>query len=73
MFKKCTEVGHKIDKLIKRSVCVAAQYKVALILISEKIGNHVSFVFFLRLSEKQDYYRFWGRFNHFEQWYSFMF
>lgn len=46
MFKKCTEVGHKIDKLIKRSVCVAAQYKVALILISEKIGNHVSFVFF---------------------------
>lgn len=52
MFKKCTEVGHKIDKLIKRSVCVAAQYKVALILISEKIGNHVSFVFFLRLFEK---------------------
>lgn len=73
MFKKCTEVGHKIDKLIKRSVCVAAQYKVALILISEKIGNHVSFVFFLRLFEKQDYYRFWGRFNHYEQWYKFMF
>lgn len=30
------EVGYKIDKLIKRFVCVVVQYKVVLILIFEK-------------------------------------